>query len=80
MNWKKQPYPLDVQANQTVAYCTCQLSENPPHCDGAHNALGLSPMIEKFSEAQTVVFCGCGLSKNRPYCDGQHNTLRHSES
>lgn len=73
MDWKNQPYTINVKAGQTIAYCTCRLSENPPICDGAHNAMGLSPMIEKVETDQTVVLCGCGKSKNRPYCDGSHN-------
>lgn len=72
MTWKKGPYYEDVKAGQTVAYCACGFSENPPHCDGSHSQFGLSPMIEKFNENKKVAFCGCRKSKNKPFCDGRH--------
>lgn len=76
MSWEKKPYRVDVKAGQTVAYCACGFSENPPFCDGAHESYGLSPMIEKFDEDKTVSFCGCHKSGNRPFCDGTHAKLK----
>ena len=77
MTWKNGPYSLAVQAGQVIAYCTCRLSHNPPFCDGSHEAIGLAPMLEKFSADAQVKLCGCGKSGDRPFCDGSHNALNN---
>ncbi len=72
---QKAPYPLEIEAGKSYAWCACGRSQNQPLCDGSHKGTGLSPVVFKAEETKEVYFCGCKKTDNRPYCDGTHGTL-----
>ncbi len=59
------------------AYCQCGLSDNMPHCDGAHSreGTGLSPVVVEVAEAGKKAVCQCDHSADLPWCDGSHKGL-----
>lgn len=71
---KKAPYVMQVEAG-TYAWCACGHSANQPYCDGAHKGSGMSPIIEKVTEAKRVAWCGCKNNVSGPFCDGSHKAL-----
>jgi CDGSH-type Zn-finger protein len=76
--WQTFPFKIEVKKGQTVAFCACNKTGNPPYCDGAHarENTGKQPLLETFKEDKVVMACGCQLSNNRPFCDGSHNQLQ----
>lgn len=72
---QKAPYPVNVEAGKTYAWCACGGSKNQPFCDGSHKGTGLAPKMYKAETAGTVYFCGCKNSKAGAACDGTHKTL-----
>jgi CDGSH-type Zn-finger protein len=72
---QKAPYPVNVEAGKTYAWCACGSSKNQPFCDGSHKGTGLAPKMYKAETAGTVYFCGCKNSKAGAACDGTHKTL-----
>lgn len=72
---QKGPYPVDVEAGQTLYWCACGQSKNQPFCDGSHKGTGFSPMAWESPRTKTVYFCGCKHSKTSPLCDGSHSEL-----
>ena len=72
---QKSPYPIDIVAGQMYFWCTCGRSQKQPFCDGAHKAVGLSPMPYKATETKQAWFCGCKATANAPFCDGSHKQL-----
>ena len=72
MTWQSFPYKIDAQTGQTLSFCSCGRSKNPPFCDGSHKGSGQSPHAFKVEKDGPVWACGCGKSKNPPFCDGSH--------
>ena len=72
MSWQSFPYKIDAKAGQTLYFCSCGLTKNPPYCDGSHKGSGKSPHAVKVEKDGPVWACGCGKSKNLPLCDGSH--------
>ena len=72
MNWQSFPYKIDAQAGQTLCFCSCGQTQNPPYCDGSHKGSGKAPRSVKVTKDGPVWACGCGKSKNLPFCDGSH--------
>ena len=72
---QKAPFPVNVQAGQTYAWCACGLSKNQPMCDGSHKGSGFAPTRYTAEKDGTVYFCGCKHSANGALCDGSHSKL-----
>lgn len=72
---QKGPFPSQLEAGKTYAWCACGRSNKQPFCDGSHKDTGFSPVVFKADETKEVYFCGCKHSGDRPYCDGTHGTL-----
>lgn len=72
---QKSPYPVNVEAGKSYAWCSCGLSKNQPFCDGSHKGTGFSPTMFKADKTETVYFCGCKHSQTGALCDGSHKTL-----
>ena len=73
--WQKTPFPIAVKTGDALAFCSCGLTKNAPHCDGSHVNSDKRPYRVKFEEDKTVFICGCQQSGKRPYCDGSHMKL-----
>ena len=71
----KPYYLIDVKKGKKYAWCSCNLSNKQPFCDGSHADTGFKPVVVKAEETKTVFFCGCKLTAEQPYCDGRHNSL-----
>jgi len=72
MSWQTSPFKIDVQSGQTLAFCTCGQSKNPPLCDGSHKGLGKAPKVITIEKDGTIWACGCGKTNTPPFCDGSH--------
>ena len=72
---QKAPYPVNVEAGKTYAWCACGRSQGQPFCDGSHAGSGITPIEYEATETKTVFFCGCKHSNNKPFCDGTHKSL-----
>ncbi len=72
---QKSPYPVNVEAGKTYAWCACGQSKNQPFCDGSHRGTGFAPSMFKADQTGPVYFCGCKHSKAGATCDGTHKTL-----
>ena len=72
---QKAPYPVDVEAGKTYAWCACGLSQTQPFCDGKHKGSGITPIRYTANKDSKVYFCGCKNAINRPLCDGTHGKL-----
>uniref|UniRef100_A0A8B9F557 Iron-binding zinc finger CDGSH type domain-containing protein n=1 Tax=Amazona collaria TaxID=241587 RepID=A0A8B9F557_9PSIT len=70
----KEPFPVELKAGRTYAWCSCGHSKRQPFCDGAHKmaAPGLSPLRFTPEEDARVWLCGCKRTRTPPYCDGTH--------
>ncbi|NXD71478.1 CISD3 protein, partial [Eolophus roseicapillus] len=70
----KEPFPVELEAGRTYAWCSCGHSKRQPFCDGAHKkaAPGLSPLRFTPQEDARVWLCGCKRTRTPPYCDGTH--------
>lgn len=69
------PYPVDLEAGKSYAWCACGKSAKQPFCDGSHSGTPFSPIVWKAEEAKQVFLCGCKRTANQPFCDGAHNRL-----
>ncbi len=72
---QKAPYPLDVEAGKTYAWCSCGLSSKQPLCDGSHKTTDMTPIRYTATKDAKVYFCGCKHAVNRPLCDGTHGKI-----
>ena len=72
---QKAPYQTTVEAGQRYVWCACGRSANQPFCDGAHKAVGLSPVAFIAEKSGTVWLCGCKASAGKPFCDGTHKSV-----
>lgn len=78
------PAEVKLEAGQTVAWCTCGLSEKQPFCDGKHKVCWYEEngeMVMSFKSLkytaekdETVWLCQCKHTKNPPFCDGSHKS------
>ena len=78
------PAEVTLKAGQTIAWCTCGLSNKQPFCDGKHKSCWYEENDEtvmpfknlKYTaeKDETVWLCQCKHTKNPPFCDGSHNT------
>ena len=72
VSWQPSPYKIDAQAGQTLYFCSCGQTKNPPYCDGSHKGSGKTPHAFKVEKDGPIWACGCGKTKNSPFCDGSH--------
>lgn len=72
MSWQPSPYKIDAVAGQTLAFCSCGQTKNPPYCDGSHKGSGKAPKVITIEKDGPIWACGCGKTKNSPFCDGSH--------
>ncbi|GAB4522580.1 MAG: hypothetical protein Tsb0010_06830 [Parvularculaceae bacterium] len=72
---QKSPYPVDLEAGKSYAWCACGKSAKQPFCDGSHSGTGFTPVVWKAEESRRVFLCGCKRTAGRPFCDGTHNKL-----
>lgn len=72
---QRSPYPVNVEAGKTYAWCACGNSKGQPFCDGSHKGTGMAPTMFKAATTGTVYFCGCKHSKAGATCDGTHKTV-----
>lgn len=72
---QKAPYPLEVEAGKTYAWCSCGLSSKQPLCDGSHKTTDMTPIRYTATRDSKVYFCGCKHAVNRPLCDGTHGKI-----
>ena len=67
------PIKVDLEADETYAYCTCGQSANQPFCDGAHRGSDFRSLIFKAEEDGVHFLCACKSTGNAPFCDGSHS-------
>jgi CDGSH-type Zn-finger protein len=72
---QKSPYPTDVEAGKEYWWCACGRSAGQPFCDGAHKAVGMTPVMFQAAQTEQAWLCGCKATKNPPFCDGSHNKI-----
>ncbi len=72
---QKAPYPVDVEAGKSYAWCACGLSSKQPFCDGSHKPTDMTPIRYTATKSGKVYFCGCKHAVNRPLCDGTHGKI-----
>lgn len=76
MYTQNSPYPIEIKAGETVYICQCGQSQNPPYCDGSHQAHPpAEPLVYPTEQDTTIYICGCSKSGNIPFCDGSHTAL-----
>lgn len=69
---KKTPHAVECTPGN-YAWCTCGLSDNFPHCNGAHKTTDKVPHIHIVGSDTTVYICSCGKTENPPFCNGNHD-------
>lgn len=69
-----KPKLIELQANDSVWWCSCGYSKDQPFCDGGHerNETGMEPIEFIAQETKKYAFCTCKLSKKAPLCDGMN--------
>lgn len=72
---KNEPYPIEVQAGNTYAWCSCGLSKTQPFCDESHQLTDCMPFEFTATENKVIYFCGCKQTASPPLCDGCHRSL-----
>jgi CDGSH-type Zn-finger protein len=72
---QKGPYPVELQAGRSYAWCACGRSAKQPFCDGSHQVTTLTPVVFKAERDGTAYLCGCKQTQGQPFCDGSHNQL-----
>jgi CDGSH-type Zn-finger protein len=72
---QKGPYPVELQAGRSYAWCACGRSAKQPFCDGSHKVTTLTPVVFKAERDGTAYLCGCKQTHGQPFCDGSHNQL-----
>eukprot|EP00754_Rhynchopus_humris_P018966 Rhum_TRINITY_DN14623_c8_g1::Rhum_TRINITY_DN14623_c8_g1_i1::g.104593::m.104593 len=75
---QREPFSVQVVADQKYQFCTCGHSSSQPFCDGTHIAIN-KEFATNFQPAEYVApksgtkkFCGCKRSKAGILCDGSH--------
>ena len=72
---QKAPYPVELKAGESYAWCACGQSRNQPFCDGSHKVTTFTPKVFVAEKSETVYLCGCKHTHTAPFCDGTHKTL-----
>jgi CDGSH-type Zn-finger protein len=72
---QKGPYPVELQAGRSYAWCACGRSAKQPFCGGSHQVTTLTPVVFKAERDGTAWLGGCKQTHGRPFCDGTHNQL-----
>jgi CDGSH-type Zn-finger protein len=72
---QKGPYPVELQAGRSYAWCACGRSAKQPFCEGSHKVTTLTPVVFKAERDGTAYLFGCKQSHGQPFCDGSHNQL-----
>jgi CDGSH-type Zn-finger protein len=70
-----QPIKFTLKEGIKYAFCTCELSNKKPFCDGNHRGTSFKPLKFVAKESKEVLLCTCEQSKNPPYCDGTHKKI-----
>ncbi|MGC1461706.1 MAG: CDGSH iron-sulfur domain-containing protein [Terracidiphilus sp.] len=70
---QRGPYPVEVEAGKSYAWCACGMSANQPFCDGSHRGGEFTPIKFVAEKSETVYLCGCKHTADRPFCDGSHS-------
>ena len=70
-----RPKPVELEAGETVWWCTCGKSNSQPFCDGSHKGSEFSPVAVEITEKKKYGLCGCKHTNNPPFCDGTHSSL-----
>lgn len=71
----KAPIPVELEAGQRYAWCTCGESTNQPFCDGKHKGGTFTPLVFVAEETKTAYLCTCKATDNPGFCDGSHKKL-----
>lgn len=72
---RREPIPVDVEADKVYFWCACGRSKAQPFCDGSHRGTDFAPLPWKAPETKRVFFCACKRTGGKPLCDGSHNKL-----
>ena len=71
----KPYYLIDVKKGKKYAWCSCNLSNKQPFCDGSHKGTSFLPMKFEAEKSRQMYFCGCKQTDKQPFCDGAHSKL-----
>ena len=70
----KPYYLIDVKKGKKYAWCSCNLSNKQPFCDGSHKKDGKFKSVKYLAtENEVIFFCGCKMTDHQPMCDGSHS-------
>ncbi|MCL4188834.1 MAG: CDGSH iron-sulfur domain-containing protein [Rhodobacteraceae bacterium] len=69
------PFPAEVEAGRTYAWCACGRSGRQPFCDGSHKGTAFTPLRWTADTDGRRFFCGCKATATPPFCDGSHRRL-----
>lgn len=72
---QKSPYAVTVEEGRKYFWCACGRSATQPFCDGAHKAVGMTPVMFTAEKSEQVWLCGCKATQGKPFCDGTHSKL-----
>ncbi len=72
---QEEPIAVELEAGDTVYWCSCGQSANQPYCDGSHAGSDFRPLAYTAEASGTAYFCGCKQTKTAPLCDGSHGAL-----
>ena len=67
-----QPTTVELQAGETIHYCTCGRSATQPFCDGSHQGTEFQPQAFTPETTGKAQLCQCKQTANPPFCDGSH--------
>jgi len=73
-----RPAVIELQAGETVYWCSCGRSRTQPFCDGSHQGTGFEPLAFTAPKSEAYWFCTCKLTAKPPFCDGAHKQLEKS--
>lgn len=74
-----RPIAVELNAGQTVYWCTCGRSGEQPFCDGSHKGTGFEPLAFTPDRDDRYFFCTCKRSESPPLCDGSHKRITQAE-
>ena len=74
-----QPKAVELEAGETVWWCSCGRSKNQPFCDGSHKGTGFEPLEYTADRDGKLFFCQCKRTANPPLCDGAHKQITQEQ-